>query len=336
MLTPHEAEGWQRPAVAQEMRYHMANEKYARKLVRENFPKANRSGKNPSTNTLELYKKHAIQFADWAANHYKFRSFSKMGNFLQAYCDDLVKQGKSPSTIHTYMAACCHTWGIPMGDIRKPKRHSCENTRSRGTKPVHKRSDSQPERSPRLVELASMVGIRRSEYKKLKKCNLQLDESGELCVEVIKGKGGKYQLQRVLPQHQDLVRTFFDDTGAFVFTKEEMKNKIDLHRIRGQVARNAYEYYRQRLATEPDYAAQLEEEIRLRWCKYKKTKDGEPVPWDPKCVLGSYAVRGGNRELALDYGISPQFSRLIVMAVSVFHLSHWRCDVTVANYLLAV
>ena len=34
-------------------------------------------------------------------------------------------------------------------------------------------------------------------------------------------------------------------------------------------------------------------------------------------------------------GLPVVYDRLAVMAVSVFHLSHWRCDVTVDNYLLA-
>lgn len=30
-----------------------------------------------------------------------------------------------------------------------------------------------------------------------------------------------------------------------------------------------------------------------------------------------------------------QYDRLAVLATSVFHLSHWRCGVTINNYLLA-
>ena len=49
-----------------------------------------------------------------------------------------------------------------------------------------------------------------------------------------------------------------------------------------------------------------------------------------------WVIRGNSRRLAIDHGLPVKYDRLAVMAVSIFHLSHWRCDVTVANYLLAV
>lgn len=39
---------------------------------------------------------------------------------------------------------------------------------------------------------------------------------------------------------------------------------------------------------------------------------------------------------AIRKGLLTEYNRLALMAVSVFHLSHWRLDVTVSNYLLAV
>lgn len=52
------------------------------------------------------------------------------------------------------------------------------------------------------------VGLRRAELKRLTDADLVTDESGELCVRVKRGKGGKMQLQRILPQDKSLLRIF--------------------------------------------------------------------------------------------------------------------------------
>ena len=53
-------------------------------------------------------------------------------------------------------------------------------------------------------------------------------------------------------------------------------------------------------------------------------------------IDGIYYLRGLNRKLALEHNLPVAYNRLALMAVSVFHLSHWRLDVTVCNYILAV
>ena len=52
-------------------------------------------------------------------------------------------------------------------------------------------------------------------------------------------------------------------------------------------------------------------------------------------ILGFY-LRGLNRKFAQEHNLPTAYNRLTLMAVSVFHLSHWRLDVTVCNYILAV
>ena len=48
-----------------------------------------------------------------------------------------------------------------------------------------------------------------------------------------------------------------------------------------------------------------------------------------------YIVRGDNRKIALEKGYATEYNRLALMAVSVFHLSHWRTNVALTNYMLA-
>ena len=47
-----------------------------------------------------------------------------------------------------------------------------------------------------------------------------------------------------------------------------------------------------------------------------------------------YKLRGENRQKAIEQGKETEYNRLALMMVSVFHLSHWRLDVTVTNYLI--
>ena len=61
----------------------------------------------------------------------------------------------------------------------------------------------------------------------------------------------------------------------------------------------------------------------------------KPKRWQASLTSGTYWLRGANRALALELGRPVGYDRLALLAVSVFCLSHWRHDVTIANYLLA-
>ena len=203
-------------------------------------------------------------------------------------------------------------------------------TRSRGHKKSDKRKDTQRSCSPRLFDFASVICLRRHDYVALRQNNLVTDESGHLCVEVLKGKGGKRQLQRVPHGFEGFIRSFFSgNPDEFVFTKGEIENKIDLHHLRHVAALREYRYYEQRLENEPEYRNQLIAEIKARWMEYNDRQ------LDPHEMSGQYVLRGKNRELAKRLGFQFTFDRLAILAVSIFHLSHWRNGVTVRNYILA-
>ena len=278
----------------------MASLKYLISHMHENLCKL----KDPSTQiedgSAKMYKNHAVKFGEWCKSEYRCKTPEDCLPHLQDYVDWLIAHDKRPNTIHTYLAGVCRWFEIPLDSINKPKRVVANNTR------------------------------RRDEYKHLRKNDFVYDESGYPCVRVKQGKGGKYQEQRIAPEDVDFVRSYFDGSADRVFSTAEMSNKLDLHHLRALRAQRAYHHYLSRLETEPDYRAQLTEEVRRRWVRLCSKR------WDPKRVEGNYSIRGNNRQLALAHGLPIKYDRLAVMAVSVFHLSHWRCDVTVANYLLAV
>lgn len=291
--------------------------------------KASAGGKQTTEKSWRTYMDSAIHFGQWCKTTYGCRHFDDCLEYIQAYSDWLVEQGKSPSTVHTYLAGVCRVYGVSLVDISKPKRVVSANTRSRGKKAVDDRKDAGREASPRLYDFASAVGIRRAEYARLRGDDLVHDESGYPCVRVKRGKGGKFQLQRILPCDEMFVRSYFTGTEEFVFSQAELDNKIDLHHLRAVQAQRAYQYYFDRLRKEHGYREQLEQEIKARWRKYNKRR------WKQCDFEGVYRLRGANKELAQKLGKPTAYDRLAVMATSVFHLSHWRCDVTVSNYLLS-
>ena len=287
--------------------------------------------------TVKQYKDHAVKFGMWCRETHGCRHMPDCLPYVQEYIDYLREQGKSASTIHTYVAGICRVWGVPMDDYDLPRRVVAQNTRSRGGKAADIRADTQREASPELYDFARMVGIRRAEYADLRGTDFGEDEAGAFVL-VRKGKGGKKQKQRILPCDEMAVRAYFDGSDDYVFTKAEMQNKIDLHHLRALRAQRAYNYYLHRIEQEDGYRAALIEQLRRVWVADDRVRAGnkmKPKRWTPKRVEGTYWLRDENRALARKLGRPVDYDRLALLATSVFSLSHWRHDVTVANYLLA-
>ena len=148
------------------------------------------------------------------------------------------------------------------------------------------------------------------------------------------------QLQRILPQDKKFVADLFKDkqSSERIFSADEMKNKLNLHRLRALCAQNACRYYSDRLEAEGEiYRQQLIREIAARWNTYNiNPKTGKPKPLNKRLLNGTYFLRGENKKFAEQHGLPTAYDRLALTAVSIFHLSHWRNDVTAESYLLAV
>ena len=291
--------------------------------------------------TENQYKKHALKYAEWAKSTCKCKTLDDCRAHIQDYADFLVASGKTPSTMHTYLASICRVFDIPLENIKKPIRVVAENTRSRGTKAVDIRKDAGRGVSPRLYDFASIVGIRRNEYLHLRPDDLVVDDFGNPCILVRKGKGGKQQLQRILPEELPAIQKVFQHPAdeQHLFSKAELSNKIDLHHLRALRAQRMYQYYLSRIQNEKGYREQLISEIKHTWEKDDDAREENgyrPKRWKDCKVNGNYVLRGHNRELALKNGLPVSYDRLALLAVSIYHLAHWRHDVTVANYLLAV
>ena len=285
--------------------------------------------------TVRKYQDHTITFLKWCKDTYGTTKPKKCKKHIQAYADYLRDQGKSASTIHDYVNGVCRVLTVPLASIKTPRRVTAENKNNRRVgkkKAVDRRTSAKARISPRLYAFAAAVGIRRAEYGNLHGNDFVQDESGYWCVRVRKGKNGKRHLQRIPEKEVEFVKSYFDNSEDYVFSKTELANLINLHRLRGALARQMYKEYLHRIETDPVYADQLREELKARFeaCGVAESK------WDDHEVQGVYRVRGANRKRAEELGLPIEYSRLAVMAVSVFHLSHWRTNVAVTNYLLAL
>lgn len=296
--------------------------------------------------TQKQYKRELKKFATFCRSELHINSLTKLESYgfkkaIQGYSSLLEREGYSAATIHTRVAAPCKTLSVDMRDIEKPTRKAIDITRSRIlSKNSQGKNDLSNPKYERLVTFQSVVGIRREELKNLRGNNLVYDESGKLCVEVKRGKGGKYQLQRISEKDVWIVEKYFDGTEQKVFKSEELNNKIDLHKIRGENAQAKYLEYQRQCAT-VEGRNQLTKELINRYITFRGQRANESREEYEKRVLdfsretvGIYHLRGDTRKLAIANGKSTSYDRLPLMAVSVFHLSHWRLNVAISHYML--
>ena len=269
---------------------------------------------------------------------------------VQSWIDQLITAGKSPATIHTYAASACRGLQICMDQVSTPRRTVSSKSKSIGLCQRSADERSKPE-NLRLVQFQQAVGIRRSELAALRGRNLKRDFSGALCVEVERGKGGKYQLQRIAPQNEAFVISYFSRVrpDELVFSPAETGNKnLDLHGIRAEHARAEYERYLS-ICHQPGGRAQLQHDLLGRYtsagpdgCKAYQMAQQRGKHLSAAALLnhfvlemqGTYHLRGDNRRIALQLGRPISYDKTALMAVSVFSLAHWRNEVTVKHYMI--
>lgn len=291
-------------------------------------------------NTIKNYKRHIKDFAEWAKTEYGVNKPSEVREraveLVQAYEERLEDAGKTPATIHGYLAPVCVGLGISLSEIRKPKRTA--DTIVRGRNPdanSQGRKEAQMEKYKPLMDLQRATGFRRAELGKLRGRDLVKDESGYLCIHV-KGKHGKEQLQRILPADLPGVMAAFEGVkpNQRILSEDIMKNKINLHAVRADQGYRTYLHYKDRIEKEPGYRNQCQRELIARYKSYAPEDHSTKKFVHELYSETPYKLRGHNREKAERTGRPTEYNRLALMMVSVFHLSHWRLDVTVTNYIL--
>lgn len=299
--------------------------------------------KQQNKKTREQYIKNFRKFARYCTSQKGVKDVNELyGNkaIIQSYADSLKEEGKSASTVHTYIAPACIFCGINMSEIEKDKRRTAEYTKGRTKEGKVTQGDKEKlnPKYERSVKIQSIIGIRRNELKRLTGADFYYDEQcGYYYVFVRKGKGGKSQKQRIFPEEAEYISQVFSSVKPEekIFSPEELNNKINYHAMRAERAKYAYRYYLEYLSKDSSNREKLKMQIWKRMHDKKGFRATKSTYEEfTKEVTGIYRLRGENKRLASEHGLPLEYDKLAVMAVSVFHLSHWRNDVTMQSYLL--
>ena len=292
--------------------------------------------KYENNKTRQIYCFAYRKYIDYCRKEHNAKSKEECEKHIDDYIKHLKDKGVTASTLHTYLASICAYHNISLRNYEKPKRYTSEYRRGRINNGKKKRNDSNLDnpKYKRLIEFQKRVGLRRNEIKSLCGCDFVYDESGNPCVFVRKGKGGKQQYQRLLSCDIDFVKAYFDGSENPVFSHEEMTNKLPLHYLRAKFAQRSFEYYLA-LAENPETREKLEREVRARWNKYNiNKKTGKPKHLPKRLIEGYYYLRGKPRQFAIENGLPIKYEKLALLSCSLFSLSHFRNDVTVLSYIL--
>lgn len=191
--------------------------------------------------------------------------------------------------------------------------------------------DMSDARYQRLVDFARVVGLRRAEYAQLRGRDL-VCRDGRYYVHVLHGKGGREQWQLIDKEDVPIVQACFAgiDLDELVFSTEDMKNKLNLHLLRREQAQEMYLRYVERMEENPTYRQELTQALKQAFADagkdWRKSKDMRRLDTP-------YFTRKSIRRDMAANARALHYDRVALMAVSVFHLAHWRADVTVANYM---
>ena len=289
--------------------------------------------------TRQQYTRNMKYFVQYCRTVHDCRTLDECRAHIDEYINTLTEKGLSASTIHTYAAAISATLRIPLNTIKKPKRIISEFTRGRKeTQYPHSSQDLENPAYKRLIEFAEKVGIRREEYAKLKKSSWTIDPStGKHAIFVARGKHGKQQYQLIRDEDISWFEKFFAEVpdDGYVFSKTEMNNHLNLHKLRSDNAKRWYLELEQKLKDDPKYADVMIQQLKARIENSTNSKTGKTRQFDEQSVVGYYYLRGSLRQHQIEANKPIRFSKLITKYISVFCLSHYRENVCIQNYLLA-
>ena len=301
-----------------------------------------------SNKTKRNYMKACAAFDTWRKNaglSNRIVRCDPRGALMQ-WRDVLVAEEYAASTIHTYIAGAACGLGADMTGIA---RHGTAEDKSKSLGCAERHiAAMQKTSNADIVRFQQMVGGRRSALMRLRGRDLVTDESNQLVVRFIKDKGAKTQLQRILPEHQDAIRAYFARIEPDELLFPTISKDLDLHHLRALCAKDAYYYY-ETLCSTPEGRAEMRKQLWKRYtdpevgCKAyllskergdKKQMERHLYLFSQELADGKYHLRGANRRVALKRGLPTSFDRLSLACVSLFHLSHFRNEVTVKHYLL--
>lgn len=328
------------------------------------------NGKLTNETTLSQYKNNMYDFTDWAADefniireHHIFEAGFTPLSLAQRYADELIAQGKSPSTIHTYLAPVAKGLDIGMGELNLPKRDA--RSIKKNTK-LHQNAVGAAQENKlqyaRTVNLMKIVCVRPEAFCRLNISCLKQDAYGEWYVQV-RDKGGKLSHQMIFDHEVDFVRFALSHDaegkplkdGAYPFTMADLGSiaHSKFRILRSQEIQALYERrfegWRKMPSRTPEQRCKREqariaaEKLKQEWIDKLVRQYEREHPRDSAEKVQRFredisrdsriCLRGGNRENARKWNRPLSYERVSVAIASVRVLSHWEQETTIRNYL---
>ena len=295
--------------------------------------------KIPHNLTRKSYRQIVRRYVEYCRREFNVQSFDECIGYIQTYCNYLQDKGYTASTIHTYAAGICKCWNVPMKLIEKPIRHISEYTkgRSKYKDKYRKDADLYDEKWRYIFEFQAKIGIRRAELSKLTGKDLVFKpDDGTYNIFVKNGKGGKDSFIYVNPSDVEFIKKYFENKqpDEKIFTDDDLKNDLNLHFLRAKNAQRLYKIFEEEMKHDPSYREKLEYLVRRRWKECNRNKStGKPKPFPEDSIKGNYILRGLNRKFAQNNNLPFVYNKLILKAVSILILSHFRTDITILYML---
>lgn len=258
----------------------------------------------------------------------------------------LKEIGMAQSTVHLMVSGCCCGLGIASNKICK---HGTAVTKTKSLgRSKRCQAAREKESNQDIIRFQEMVGGRRSALGRLTGKDFGIDRFGNAFVVFRKDKGGKDQHQLLIDSDVAAVKTFFDRVGPDELLFSSLDRDLDLHGIRAERARRAFQHYAL-IASTAQGREQLRQQLWARytdpeigckaWLLAKEQGDTSRMRkleyrYRKQMSDGDIYLRGANRKAALERGRPIKYNRLATLAVSVFSLSHWRVSVALSNYLI--
>ena len=191
--------------------------------------------------TLKTYLQGWHRFCDYIkSNGVSTREMAAVVPFVQPFIDNLVAEGYSAYTIHTWVSGVAKVLGLPIADLKLPKRRRVDIKRSR--LPVRSDAHFSPANHQDLVDFCRSVGPRNhKELAYIRGSDLATLEDGSFAVDIHKGKGGKQRLAPIYgpPERVERVVDMMQAAGDELLFPE-IPYAADIHSYRAEYACTIY------------------------------------------------------------------------------------------------
>lgn len=206
------------------------------------------TGRIHSFVTRSVYQRHILRFINWARQEHGINRLDHLDKradeLATEYLNGHITDNYSPYSLQTERAALRMFFSNRdiAGAVLLPARQRQNITRSRG--PAKHDKHFQPLHWQAQINFLKATGLRREEIRDLRVGEVFPDpEAGFLVVYVRHGKGGKARSVRVLPGHEQDVRSVIDGRKPDEHVFDHLAKHMDIHSYRREYAQALYLYY---------------------------------------------------------------------------------------------